>query len=124
MEGRNKVGTGLGLSICKQIIEQMGGCVSVNSQEAVGTNFVIDIKTKCRRVQTVLTEKEEFKQGQRKSNVQDRSLSVIQSCLDQKKLTSSVKLARIDNGTGFEADLENENDSELLKFYKEMVLKV
>ena len=58
LEGRNKVGTGLGLSICKQIIEQMGGCVSVNSEEGVGSNFVIDIKTKCKATKTVFTNQE------------------------------------------------------------------
>ena len=31
-EQQNKGGTGLGLSICKQIVEQMGGIVKVNSQ--------------------------------------------------------------------------------------------
>ena len=37
----NAKGTGLGLSICKQIIEQMGGKVSVYSKVGVGTKFVI-----------------------------------------------------------------------------------
>jgi signal transduction histidine kinase len=45
---RNKQGTGLGLSICKKIIEQMGGSVSVKSQVGVGSEFVINVKTKCR----------------------------------------------------------------------------
>lgn len=47
-EGRNKTGTGLGLSICKQIIEQMGGQVKVESKLRKGTNFIINIKTKCK----------------------------------------------------------------------------
>jgi signal transduction histidine kinase len=45
---RNKQGTGLGLSICKKIIEQMGGSVHVESQVGVGSEFVINVKTKCR----------------------------------------------------------------------------
>ena len=45
-EGRNKCGTGLGLSICKQIIEQMGGAVSVKSKVNIGTEFIIDMKVK------------------------------------------------------------------------------
>jgi signal transduction histidine kinase len=45
--GRNVSGTGLGLSICKQIIEQMGGSVSVKSNVGEGTDFIINIKTKC-----------------------------------------------------------------------------
>ena len=52
-EGRNKSGTGLGLSICKQIIEQMGGAVSVMSKVGTGTEFIIDMKVqgKCGRVE-------------------------------------------------------------------------
>jgi signal transduction histidine kinase len=46
-EGRNKSGTGLGLSICKQIIEKMGGSVNVKSQLNVGSQFIINLKTKC-----------------------------------------------------------------------------
>ena len=39
----NAQGTGLGLSICKQMIEKMGGSVTVNSIEGVGTTFVVDL---------------------------------------------------------------------------------
>ena len=46
-ENRNKSGTGLGLSICKQIIEKMGGSVDVKSKPNVGTEFIINIKSKC-----------------------------------------------------------------------------
>jgi len=45
---RNQQGTGLGLSICKKIIEQMGGSVSVKSELQRGTEFIINMKTKCR----------------------------------------------------------------------------
>ena len=44
---RNKQGTGLGLSICKKIIEQMGGSVSVKSKVGEGSEFIINVKTKC-----------------------------------------------------------------------------
>jgi len=46
-ESRNKQGTGLGLSICKQIIEKMGGSVEVKSELNVGTQFIVNVKTKC-----------------------------------------------------------------------------
>jgi signal transduction histidine kinase len=47
-ESRNKSGTGLGLSICKQIIEKMGGSVDVKSQLNVGSQFIINLKLKCK----------------------------------------------------------------------------
>ena len=45
---RNKQGTGLGLSICKRMIEQMGGSVDVESEEGQGSEFIINVKIKCR----------------------------------------------------------------------------
>ena len=48
-EGMNKSGTGLGLSICKQIIENMGGSVEVKSELGVGSEFIINLKVKCKR---------------------------------------------------------------------------
>lgn len=47
-ENRNKSGTGLGLSICKQIIEKMGGSVDVKSEMNVGSQFIINLKVKCK----------------------------------------------------------------------------
>ena len=47
-EYRNRSGTGLGLSIIKQIIEKMGGSVSVTSTKNVGSSFKICLNTKCR----------------------------------------------------------------------------
>ena len=44
---QNKGGTGLGLSICKQIVEQMGGLVTVSSVLGEGTKFKIKLSTKC-----------------------------------------------------------------------------
>jgi len=51
-ENRNKSGTGLGLSICKQIIEKMGGSVDVKSQLDVGSQFIINLKLKCKTHQS------------------------------------------------------------------------
>ena len=48
-ENMNKSGTGLGLSICKQIIEKMGGSVEVKSEPNVGSEFIINLKLKCKR---------------------------------------------------------------------------
>lgn len=42
----NAQGTGLGLSICKRMIEKMGGNVSVDSEENVGTTFTVSLVLK------------------------------------------------------------------------------
>jgi signal transduction histidine kinase len=44
---RNAQGTGLGLSICKNIIEQMGGSVNVQSKVNEGTEFIINMNCLC-----------------------------------------------------------------------------
>ena len=46
----NAQGTGLGLSICKQMIEKMGGSVTVDSIEGVGSSFIVDILLKSKFV--------------------------------------------------------------------------
>jgi signal transduction histidine kinase len=43
----NPTGRGLGLSICRQIINNMGGTVSVKSEVGEGTTFIITLKTMC-----------------------------------------------------------------------------
>ena len=45
-QNQNKGGTGLGLSICKQIVEKMGGNVTVKSKLGHGAEFKIKLNTK------------------------------------------------------------------------------
>lgn len=59
----NAKGTGLGLSICKNLIEQMGGNVTVESNEGQGTKFIITIGLKAEekdesKIQTTSIESE------------------------------------------------------------------
>lgn len=44
----NSQGVGLGLSICKSLVEQMSGAVRVESEQGVGTTFVIKFRTTCK----------------------------------------------------------------------------
>lgn len=50
----NRNGVGLGLSICKQLIEQMGGSVKVDSQVGEGTQFVISFRTTCKITENLM----------------------------------------------------------------------
>ena len=45
-QDQKKGGTGLGLSICKQIVEKMGGNVTVSSKLGHGAEFKIKLSTK------------------------------------------------------------------------------
>jgi hypothetical protein len=80
----NAKGTGLGLSICKNIIEQLGGTVSIESEEGLGTKFHITISLK-------VEEKHEYKSNYSSSL---RNLT-------NKKLLKSKKTNQVDLSSNF-----------------------
>ena len=43
----NHLGVGLGLSICKEIILAQGGSVDIVSERDKGSDFIINLKSKC-----------------------------------------------------------------------------
>ena len=46
----NASGTGLGLSICKRMIEKMGGTVTVDSEEGIGSTFTVSLVMQAQRI--------------------------------------------------------------------------
>jgi len=48
-KGINSRGTGLGLNICKNLIEKMGGDVTVESEGVdQGTTFIVNLRTEAK----------------------------------------------------------------------------
>ncbi|MDO4460623.1 MAG: HAMP domain-containing sensor histidine kinase [Clostridia bacterium] len=39
-------GSGLGMSICKNIVEMMGGTITLNSEVGIGTEFTVSVELK------------------------------------------------------------------------------
>lgn len=111
----NTQGTGLGLSICKKLIEQMGGSVRAESQLGLGTQFIINIKTKCKHTHVKLHQlpmKVEshlsFGKGNRPNNTyvfvqKNRSSQEFESCINTtsaqevKKSTIKKKNGELDH---------------------------
>lgn len=57
----NPAGRGLGLSICKSIVQNMGGKISVDSKEGVGSLFKMDFETNCYPKEEVADEEPKIK---------------------------------------------------------------
>ncbi|EQC43862.1 CHASE domain-containing protein [Bacteriovorax sp. Seq25_V] len=112
---RNQGGVGLGLSIVNNIIEMMGGTISVNSTKGRGTSFTLEIpftdaKVSSENVPTVV-EKEILKETE--STLRGKRILAAEDDEDAKFLLK-VYL----NGQDFEVDYVT-NGVELLERYKE-----
>lgn len=55
-------GTGLGLTICKEFITMMGGEISVETEEKIGTKFIFTLKLKTQKKQKRQPEENNMKQ--------------------------------------------------------------
>ena len=63
-------GTGLGLAICKNIVDMMGGKITVRSIKGIGTEFTIDIRLG-------ITEEEKLRHNQKKQDYNFSSLKTL-----------------------------------------------
>jgi len=92
----SKVGTGLGLSITKQIIELLGGKISVTSKEHVGTTFEFSIPFKLPKDQNRNITKSKEKQVEFK--IQDNAgpiLVVEDNLINQKYISRLLEKLKI-----------------------------
>jgi len=93
-------GTGLGMAITKSIVDMMGGTISVNSEEGLGTEFIVTIPCRLSNDANEIESMPEL-QGQRALVVDDDTDSCLSVCSMLRKLglrsdwTSSGKEASI-----------------------------
>ena len=53
---KNTTGCGLGLTICKQIVEKLGGSITLTSTTGIGTNVMVIIPTEITVQEHLITE--------------------------------------------------------------------
>ncbi len=75
--GNNSGGSGLGMSIAKGIVDMMGGSISVESEENVGTQFSVELEFRPVSKDNA-KEKEEDKRGENDFITVDEDMAVFQ----------------------------------------------
>ncbi|WP_049757643.1 response regulator [Magnetococcus marinus] len=95
-------GTGLGLAICRNLVEMMGGSISVRSQEQVGSHFEFTI---CCGVQMAQSESHLI-HGAKERMVFVQEAGVVRRAIEQNLLGFGVKVEMVDDAEGLLALLK------------------
>ena len=101
-------GTGLGLAISKQLVELMGGNISVNSQKGVGSTFYFNLPF-------LIGQALDMNTIQHTNNIIN-SYSKLNILLAEDDLTNQKVIMKMLMGRGYEVDLAS-NGLEALEFY-------
>ena len=93
-------GTGLGLAICKNLINMMGGHISVNSIEGVGSEFTVELDLElCEETKRISRSKAKINFAKLSALIVDDEITV---CEHTKNILSDMgmKAEWVDSGEG------------------------